>query len=295
MDRRGQDVGQNLLRKVPKWGAIEWILAGFSTRFGGISQVFAEVNAGGALNLGFVKHDAAEAVAENRRRLLQAAGAEGWKLVVPKQVHGVEVREVTAENLAGAMADGRGQWEADGLITRVPQVLLGVGAADCVPLLVADRRLRVAGAFHAGWRGTAAGMARVGLERMREAFGTRAQDCIAAVGPSIGPCCYEVGEEVRAAFEGQGAGNRECGIAGREKELGGRVVLLPAGRFGQWRLDLWEANRRQLVAAGVPAADVTVMGECTACSRDDEGRRRYFSHRAEKGVTGRMLGVIGVR
>ncbi len=288
MDRTDRNAGRNLLRNVPGWGATEWLLAGFSTRFGGVSQVFAEVNAGGALNLGFVKQDAAEAVAENRRRLLQAANAEGWTLVVPKQVHGVEVHEVTAENLAGAMVDGHGQWEADGLITRVPQVLLGVGAADCVPLLVADRRLRVAGAFHAGWRGTAAGMARAGLERMRQAFGTRAQDCIAAVGPSIGPCCYEVGEEVWAAFDRQAAGETE-------QELRGRSVLLPAERSGQWRLDLWEANRRQLVAAGVPTAEVTVIGECTACSRDGEGRRRYFSHRAEKGVTGRMLGVIGVR
>ena len=266
---------QEVLRTIPEWGQFTWFSAGFSGRFGGVTQGFAEVREEGWLNLGFVPGDEPAAVEENRRRLLQAVPGDGWRLVVAKQVHGVEVREVTEASFEDAMEAGRGRWEADGLVTADPGLLLGAGAADCVPVLVADLRRRAVGAFHAGWRGTAAGMAAAGLARMAEAFQTRAEDCVAAIGPSIGACCYEVGEEVRAAF-----GDQEG-------------VMAVSGE--RWRLDLWEANRRQLLAAGVPEARVTVIGECTACSRDEAGRRRYFSHRAEGGRTGRMLAVIGVR
>ena len=278
MVAEGDARNEELLQRVPQWGVYEWVSAGFSGRLGGVTQGFAEVKEDGLLNLGFGIKDDPAAVEENRRRLIEGVGGEGWRLVVPQQVHGIAVREVTPATVDEAMADGRGQWEADGLVTRAPGLLLGAGAADCVPLLVADLRLRAVGAFHAGWRGTAAGMAGSGLARMGEVFGTRAEDCVAAVGPSIGACCYEVGEEVREAFERRSDGR---GLVARQDE--------------GWRLDLWEANRRQLVAAGVQETAVTVMAECTACSRDAEGRRRYFSHRAEKGKTGRMLGVIGVR
>ena len=263
------------VRTIPEWDEFEWFSAGFSRRLGGVTRGFAEVPEEGWLNLGFSAQDEPEVVEENRRRLLGVVPGRGWRLVVARQVHGVDVREVTQRTVRDAMEGGRGRWEADGLITGEAGLLLGAGAADCVPVLVADLRRRAVGAFHAGWRGTAAGMAGMGLARMAEAFGTQAEDCVAAIGPSIGACCYEVGEEVRTAFSGQ---------AGVVAESGER-----------WRLDLWEANRRQLVAAGVSASRVTVIGECTACSRDEMGRRMYFSHRAEKGLTGRMLGVIGLR
>ena len=175
-------MSNGIVRRVPQWDVFGWISAGFSGRLGGVTRGFAEVKEEGLLNLGFGVEDDPAAVEENRRRLLEAMEGEGWRLVVAKQVHGVTVREVTSENVDDAMADGRGRWEADGLMTGEPGLLLGAGAADCVPLLVADLRLRVVGAFHAGWRGTAAGMAGVGLARMGEVFGTRAEDCVAAVG-----------------------------------------------------------------------------------------------------------------
>jgi YfiH family protein len=145
---------------------------------------------------------------------------------------------------------------------------LAILVADCVPVLVADVRRRVVGAFHAGWRGTAAGIVEVGIGKMVEELGARSEDMVAAIGPSIGPCCYEVGDEVREAF----------------------------GRFGEGlfrgrNVDLWEANRRQLVGAGLSPERVTVMGECSACAREN-GKRKYFSHRAECGFTGRMMGAI---
>ena len=265
------------MRRVAGWERWGWLEAGFSTRVGGVSEVYGE----GTLNLGFTAEDRAEAVEENRRRLVEEAGG-GWRLVVLRQVHGVEVREVTGATVEEAMEGGRGRWEADGMVTRESGLLLGVGAADCVPLLVADVRQRVVGAFHAGWRGTAAGMAGEGLRRMAEWYGTQGEDCVAAVGPSIGACCYEVDEAVR---EGLLAG------PGREDA----AAVLQGGDGGRWRLDLWEANRRQLVRAGVRPEAIAVLGECTGCAREGDGARRYFSHRMEGGRTGRMLGVVGVR
>ena len=276
VERKRDRGSRELLKGVPGWERFGWVTAGFSARLGGVSRLFAGVEGEGLLNLGFVPQDEPTAVRENRDRLSRLIAGAPWRLVVSKQVHGVEIREVTAGNVDEAMLTGQGQWEADGLVTREAGVLLGVGAADCVPVLVADVRQRVVGAFHAGWRGTAAQMAKFGVLRMMEAFGTKPVDCVAAIGPSIGSCCYEVGDEVREGFRDQ-------------------PVIRAGEQAGKWRLDLWEANRRQLTEAGVPDAAVTVLGECTGCSRDAAGRRLYFSHRAEGGVTGRMLGVIGVR
>jgi copper oxidase (laccase) domain-containing protein len=114
---------------------------------------------------------------------------------------------------------------------------------------------------------------------MAREFGSKPEDLIAAVGPSIGPCCFEVGEEVQAEFERAFADAHE---------------LFPDVVGDRPRVDLWEANRRQLLAAGLTPEAITVVGECTVCSRTDAGRRNFFSHRAEQGVTGRMLNVIGV-
>jgi YfiH family protein len=212
------------------------------------------------MNLGFTKDDDREIVEQNRKRFFGGVGGTPHGVTL-RQVHGTGVVRVKRGDLP---LDGG--LEGDGLVTDVPGVLVAVQVADCVPVLVADTRRRAVGAFHAGWRGTAAGMARIGVERMQEEFGSAPEDLVAAIGPSIGVCCYEVGEEVRTAF--------------------GDDSL-----FQGWNVDLWEANRRQLVGAGVGA--VSVVGECSACAREG-GRRKYFSHRAEKGFTGRMMAAIMV-
>ncbi len=165
-----------------------------------------------------------------------------------------------------------GGWVDD----RVVGALVGVQTADCVPLLVADTERRVVAAFHAGWRGTVARIVEKGIAAMREEFESRPEDLVAAIGPSIGACCYRVGDEVRAEF------GAAFGYAGE---------LFRVSEGGLW-LDLWEANRRQLAAAGVE--NIWVAGECSGCGVDGAGRRRYFSHRVDKGVTGRMMSVIGV-
>jgi YfiH family protein len=200
-----------------------------------------------------------------------------------RQVHSGIVRVVRAgdgalEGKLQTMA-GKALLEGDGLTTDVPGVLLGVGTADCVPVLVVDVEKRVVAAFHAGWRGTVARIVERGVARIGEEYGSRVEDLVAAVGPSIGACCYVVGEEVRSEFEGQ---------------FGYAEELFSQRDAGEMRLNLWAANRRQLLDAGVGEARISVVGECTACARDGSGARRYFSHRGEKGVAGRMLNVVGI-
>jgi YfiH family protein len=188
-------------------------------------------------------------------------------------------------------------------MTREQGLMLGVQTADCVPVLIADTKTRAVAAFHAGWRGTLARIVEQGVGRMRMEFGSRPKDLVAAIGPSIGLCCFAVGEEVRSEFESQFGYAEELfsevfdSDPVREKYP---MLFLTARAPGhsnlgpQIHLDLWEANRRQLLDAGLKAKAIRVVGECSACSRLKNGRRKYFSHRAEHGFTGRMLSVIGV-
>jgi YfiH family protein len=259
--------------RVAGWERYSWLRAGFSGRWGGVTAVYGEP---GQLNLGWTREDDPAAVAENRRRLVRAVGGEdSFELVTMRQVHGVGVQLVARNGSALQTADGKAALEGDGLMTSEAGLMLGAQTADCVPVLVADTRLRAVGAFHAGWRGTVARMAEVGVAKMAAEFGSRPEDLVAAVGTSIRQCCFAVGDEVRERFTAEFPYAQELF---REEE--------------QLHVDLQEANRRQLVEAGV--REVSVLAECSACARDAQGRRAYFSHRAEKGVTGRMMSVIGV-
>jgi hypothetical protein len=205
-------------------------------------------------------------------------------LVGVRQIHSSIVRAVRKEDVAleGTLQtkEGKAVLEGDGLITDVPGVLLGVGTADCVPVLVVDVTRRVVAAFHAGWRGTVARIVERGIATMQEEYGSRVRDMVAAIGPSIGPCCYTVGEEVSSEF-------------GRQFRYAEELFVHPTDSR-EIRLNLWGANRRQLLDAGVAEAGITMVGECTGCTRDQSGGLRYFSHRAEHGIAGRMLNVIGV-
>jgi YfiH family protein len=267
-------MGELRVVRVRAWERFGWLRHGFSTRMGGLSTVYG----GRDLNLGFTKDDDPEAVAGNRKLFVRAIAGEGaYELATLRQVHGTQVKTVTAGEAARQTAEGRAVVEADGMMTASAGVMLGIQVADCVPVLVADTKERVVAAFHAGWRGTAAGIVELGIEQMRRDFGSRVQDLVGAVGPSIGGCCYTVGDEVRVAF---GARFEYAEELFRSAEDGVHV-------------DLAEANRRQMIRAGLRGDAVTVLGECTACGRA-EGQRKYFSHRAEKGFTGRAMGMIGV-
>jgi len=302
------------------WEVYDWLRHGFSTREGGVSSIYGQggdeggpgcLNPG-CLNLGWTKEDDAAHVAENRRRLVAAVGDAGarrgrlWHLVTLRQFHSGMVRVIEAEDGAAEgrleTGDGRAVLRGDGMMTDVPGVALGVQVADCVPVLVADVRRRAVAAFHAGWRGTLARIVEQGIGRMRLRYGSRPQDLLAVVGPAIGPCCYSVGEEVRFEFESQFAYAPELftevydSDPVRDKYP---LLFLTARAPGhsnigpQIHLNLWEANRRQLLDAGLRAARITVVGECTACMRE-RGRLKYFSHRGESGFAGRMMGIAGV-
>jgi YfiH family protein len=300
------------IAKADEWERYGWLRHGFSTRAGGVSTVYGQ----GELNVGFTKEDEAANVAENRRRLLREVAAAGRageaRLLTLRQIHSGMVRVVERSDgaLEGKLetADGRAVLRADGAMTDVPGVMLAVQTADCVPVLVADVRRRAVAAFHAGWRGTLARIVERGIGRMRLRYGSRPQDLVAAVGPAIGPCCYSVGEEVRFEFESQFGYWRDLFSEVYDSDpIKERypLLFLTARAPGhsnigpQIHLDLWEANRRQLLDAGLSARRIWVAGECTACTRmgakgADSAGLKYFSHRGEGGFAGRMMAVVGV-
>jgi len=187
----------------------------------------------------------------------------------------------------------------DGLVTATAGLLLAIQTADCLPVIVVDRRQRAVGVFHAGWRGTVKRIVQKGVGEMQRWFGSKPRDLEAAIGPGVHNCCYMVGEEVRDNFASQFEYAAELFHEVKESDpvrekypllfLTARAPghgKLPANIF----LDLVEANRRQLIDAGVPAQQIEASPLCTSCRVD-----LLFSYRAEKGVTGRLMGVVGIR
>jgi YfiH family protein len=182
--------------RAPSFAELPWLVHGFSTRPGGVSTCYGART----LNLGVTPQDTKANVERNRSLFLDALGARNddgspWPLVHVKQIHSSITHPV---NVAP-----RGVLTGDGLITNTPGLLLAVKTADCVPVLVADLKRRVVGAFHAGWRGTAARVVEKGIGEMRRQFGSLPRDLRAAIGPSVRRCCYSVGADVRAEFESQ--------------------------------------------------------------------------------------------
>lgn len=188
------------------------------------------------------------------------------------QVHGAGV--LVVQN--GVPASPGTPIEADAMVSEDPSRAIGVRVADCAPILLADRTTGRVAAVHAGWRGTVARVVAAAVDATK-AMGTRPDDLVVAIGPSIGPCCYEVGPEVREAF--LAAGHAEADVS--------RWCV--AGRGDRWQLDVPAANRDQLVALGVPAAQIHVSGLCTACHPDV-----FHSYRRNRSA-GRMLGLVRTR
>ena len=284
------------LLRSEKLDRLAWLVHAFSTRHGGVSRAYG-VN---TLNLGFTKQDSRAAVERNRELFLKelgvANGRKSWPVVALRQIHsdlihridGMRVDRIPEQPLAG-----------DGMVTDTPGLLLAVQTADCLPIIVADGKRRAVGVFHAGWRGTVKRIVEKGVGEMRKHFGSDPRDLVVAIGPSIRGCCYEVGEEVRTLFEAQFA---YAGSLFREVKESDPVrekyplLFLTARAPGHGKLpvklflDLVQANRRQLLDAGVLAKNIDTEAPCTACHTD-----LLFSFRAEKGVTGRMMGAAGIR
>jgi YfiH family protein len=226
---------------------------GFTTRSGGVSPPPWD-----ALNLGGAVGDDPERVALNWERLRVAVGL---RFARARQVHGDRI--ITATEPHDPRED------ADAIATAQSGVAACVSVADCVPLLLADPRSGAVVAVHAGWRGTLAGIASTAVAFLSERFGADPGEVLAAVGPSIGPCCYEVDPALAARF----AAAFGPAVANDSR--------------AQPRLDLWMANERALGAAGLRPAHVDVLGKCTSCDPD-----RFYSHRRDRGQTGRQVGYI---
>jgi YfiH family protein len=265
------------------------------------------------LNLGFVAADRRRDVEENRRRFLAGLGAQDFSLATLRQIHSTHIYQVTRDK-AGKLAylaagsplphrsDGNPS-VGDALLTEEAGILLSVRTADCMPILLVDARRRAVAAVHAGWRGGLAHIAEKTVGVMRATFGSDPRQMLAAVGPGIQACCYEVGEEVVAAYSGRFTGSerffRPIVPDNPSKALGSRFPLPfvsqhPPGpspsKGPAARLDLAAVVVAQLRAAGLSARNIAVSGLCTACQTD-----LFFSHRKEGGATGRMLAVIGIR
>jgi purine-nucleoside/S-methyl-5'-thioadenosine phosphorylase / adenosine deaminase len=182
--------------------------------------------------------------------------------------------------------------KADAIITRRRGVALAMSTADCVPLLFYDPVTEAIGVAHAGWRGTARGIAAATVAAMGEQFGSHPGDILAGIGPSIGPCCYEVSDEVKELFLGQ-RDFEELPTEERFRELVAEAVVFEMVSLPEkesLRLNLWETNRNQLLLAGVAPEHIELPDVCTSCARE-----RFFSHRAEDGRTGRFPAILALR
>lgn len=269
-----------------------WLLHGFSTRAGGASTLDGKR----VLNLGDVEWDSDANVARNRALFLEAlAGskksAAKLRLVTLKQIHSDAIHTVTdvpARPLKG-----------DALVTDAPGLVLAVQTADCIPILLADPKRRVVAAVHAGWRGTLARIVMKTVGRMQMLCGTRPADVRAALGPGVGRCCYPVGLEVVQKFNAQFAAAQDWFDGPFD-----RLVSDDSPNPLQWlnqmppghqppaptaNLDLVAANRWQLLDAGLKPGSISASDLCTACRTD-----LLFSYRAERGLTGRLLGAIAI-
>jgi YfiH family protein len=262
-----------------------WLVHGFSTRAGGNSLLDSGER---ALNLGFNQWDTREAVQKNRKIFQSALRADDLTLVPLKQFHSAVIRffeSPPAEPCKG-----------DASLSNVPGLLLGIQTADCVPILLVDPKKRVVGAIHAGWRGSVARIAEKTVGQMRMRFGSQPSDILAALGPAIGGCCYEVGTELVAKFASQFVDAEQWFDelrTGDEPNPLQWLSMMPPGHQPppkSVRLDLPKANRAQLLAAGLADKNIYTSDLCTACHTD-----LFFSYRKEADRSGRLLSAIGLK
>jgi hypothetical protein len=246
------------------------LLHAISTRRGGLST-----GPYSALNLGLATGDDTETVLKNYAAVSSALKFELSLLVASRQVHGTQVvfigKEYKGRSHSPLVPPVTGY---DALVTSEPDITLIVRVADCVPLILFDPVQQAAAVVHAGWRGTLAGVGEQTVKAMVERCHSTPEHILAGIGPSIGPCCCEVQEQVATLFRSKTPQTARC-----IKETGNKLFL-----------NLWEANRLQLVAQGIPAGNIEVAQLCTVCCPD-----LFFSYRREQGETGRLGAFVGLR
>ncbi len=300
------------LLKASPLAQLDWLVHGFSTRPGGASELDSAPHRAGrresrgarneterVLNLAFTDWDTRERVLENRTKFYRAIRAGTLQPIALRQIH-----SDISYRVDSALSQSKNAPQGDALFTREPGFLLAVQTADCIPILFADTRLRAVAAIHAGWRGTLRRIAAKTLGRMQMEFGTRPEDVIAALGPGIGRCCYEVGEDVAREFNAQFPNARDWFDGPFDALSSGEsdpnwlpwLTMKPPGHAPpplRVNLDLIAANRAILEDAGVSAVNIVSADYCTACRTD-----LFFSYRRERATgrpIGRMMAAIGIR
>jgi YfiH family protein len=281
VERKSQ--GLTILQ-VPALSKLPWLIHGFSTKPGGVSTQDGQK----VLNLGFTEWDTKENVLENRRRFQSVLGATDLKLISLKQIHSdvIHVFDAPRSEIC----------QGDASATNRPGLLLGVQIADCVPILLVDPKKRAVAAVHAGWRGTLARIVVKAIGQMQMQFKSNPADLLAAIGPAIGGCCYEVGTEVATQFLSQFAEAPDWFDEFRTGDEPNPVQwlnMMPPGHQPPPKnvlLDLRKANRAQLLGASLHAPNIFVSDLCTACRRD-----LLFSYRKEGPQSGRLMSVLGIR
>lgn len=245
------------------------LTAGFSTKIGGVSRGVWD-----SLNVGLHVGDEADHVVQNRKRIATALGFPFAAWTCAEQTHGDRVFHVTTEH------KGRGRLtredaipDTDALMTDEPDILLVSFYADCVPLYFYDPERNAVGLAHAGWKGTVSFIAAKTIAAMVEQLGCDASRMLGAVGPAIGPCCYEVDDRVITQFV--------------QADLTVGIKAKPNGRYD---LDLKQLNRHIMIKAGMEEHQIVMSDRCTACQRD-----LFYSHRRDRGQTGRMMSWIGMK
>lgn len=239
-----------------------------STRLGGVSTGDCA-----SLNFSYMRDTDQAAVDENFRRMAEVFGTQPDAFVCSDQTHTTNVRLVTEADRGKGVTRQRDYSDVDGLVTDVPGLILSTFYADCVPLLFVDPVHRAIGCSHSGWRGTAGGMGTATVEAMKSCFGSRPEDILAAVGPSICRECYEVGEDVAEAF--------------RKLFSGDMSDILTRKEDGKYLLDLWKANEKVLLSAGILKEHLAMTDICTCCNPE-----YLFSHRASCGKRGNIGAFI---
>ncbi len=252
----------------------------FTTRMGGVSS-----GALGSLNLSYARGDDPANVDENFARVARVMNASVRDMVFTDQTHTANVRVVTETDRGMGAVRDREYRDVDGLVTNVPGIVLCAFFADCVPVYLVDPVRRAVGLVHSGWRGTAASVPKAALNKMQDAYGTRPEECMAAIGPSICRECYEVSGDVADEF------TRVFGLpaASSKEEAQKKELILYRKPNGKFQLDLWRANELILLEAGVPRENICVTDICTCCNP-----QLLFSHRASGGKRGNLGAFIKI-
>lgn len=265
------DCDQTKLYEIPSFSGTGLVSHGFSTRIGGVGTAPYD-----NLNLALHVGDDPAAVVENRKIMCRALGADFERFVTAEQVHGVNIAVVEEEHAGlGAVSYDTALPNTDGIVTNRPGLLLATFYADCVPIFILDPVKKVIGSVHAGWKGTVGRIGEAAVRKMKDVFRCDPADLLVGIGPSIGPCCYEVDAPL---------------IDKLSSEFSWWQDVITETKEGRKFLDLWKTNFKVMTEAGVKTDNIDMAEICTCCNQE-----MLFSYRGSGGITGRMGAFIMLR